>query len=279
MKMKAMIALAVAAAAMPFAAVAQETSAPDLEMWRLDCGTLEISDIDSFSDGYLYEGQSKTLTDSCYLLRHGESYLLWDAGLPGALAGGSMTQGVYSVSLARSIADQLGDLELTPGDIDFVGVSHYHFDHIGQLAEFAASTLLVNERDLAAVETSEDESTTLPFTPWLNDRERATTFPGDHDVFGDGSVVILATPGHTPGHSSLLVRLPETGNVLLTGDLYHFREQIENSGVPRFNTDRADTLASMERFTQIDEALDAMIVIQHDPGDIERLPAFPASAR
>jgi glyoxylase-like metal-dependent hydrolase (beta-lactamase superfamily II) len=89
----------------------------------------------------------------------------------------------------------------------------------------------------------------------------------------------LSTPGHTPGHSSLLVRLPESGNFLLTGDLYHFREQIENRGVPAFNTDRADTLASMERFDQIDASLDAIIVIQHDPGDIERLPVFPASAR
>ncbi|MGJ8536944.1 MAG: N-acyl homoserine lactonase family protein, partial [Parasphingopyxis sp.] len=92
-------------------------------------------------------------------------------------------------------------------------------------------------------------------------------------------VTILFMPGHTPGHSSLLVRLPETGPVLLTGDLYHFREQIENEGVPVFNTDRADTLASFARFLQIDQALDAMIVIQHDPGDLERLPAFPESAR
>lgn len=264
---------------LPTAANAQEASAPDIEMWRLDCGDLDIQDLDMFSDGYLYEGQSKQLTVGCYLIRNGDRYLLWDAGLPDALIGNPMTVGDNTGSLERTIVDQLGELNLAAGDINFVGISHYHFDHTGQLARFAASTLLINERDFVAVETHLDENTTLPFTPWLNNRERATTFSGDHDVFGDGSVVILSMPGHTPGHSSLLVRLPETGNVLLTGDLYHFREQIENSGVPRFNTDRADTLASMERFMQIDEALDAMIVIQHDVGDIERLPAFPESAR
>lgn len=266
-----------ALAAMGAAAAAQD--APDIEMWRLDCGTLVLSDSASFSDGHLYDGVPRTLTDSCYVIRNGDRYLLWDSGLPGALAGNSMTEGVYTVSLGSTIADQLGQIGLTPAQITFVGISHYHFDHIGQAAFFAGSTLLINERDLAAVEAGIDADTTAAFKPWLENRENATTFARDHDVFGDGSVTILATPGHTPGHSALLVRLPETGNILLSGDLYHFREQIEARGVPQFNTDRADTLASFERFLQIDEALDAIIVIQHDPGDIGRLPAFPASAR
>ena len=260
------------------ATAAHTQEAAEIEMWRLDCGTIELSDSASFSDGHLYDGVPRTLTDSCYVIRNGDRYLLWDAGLPGALAGNSMTSGVYTVSVERTIADQLGDIGLTPEQINFVGISHYHFDHIGQLTDFAQATLLINERDMAAVTEGVDGDTTAAFTPWLENSERATTFPRDHDVFGDGTVTMLAMPGHTPGHSALLVRLPETGNILLSGDLYHFREQIENRGVPQFNTDRADTLASFERFLQIDQALEARIVIQHDPGDVERLPAFPASA-
>ena len=98
-------------------------------------------------------------------------------------------------------------------------------------------------------------------------------------VFGDGSVRIVAMPGHTPGHSSLVVKLPKSGTFMLTGDLYHFMEQIENKGVPEFNVDRADTLASFHRFDQMADNLEATVVIQHDARHLGLLPAFPESAK
>jgi N-acyl homoserine lactone hydrolase len=101
---------------------------------------------------------------------------------------------------------------------------------------------------------------------------------GDVDIFHDGRVVMLDTPGHTPGHNALLVRL-QSGNVLLTGDLYHFTEQVAIKGVPPFNTDRADTLASMDRFDKIARNLNAKVIIQHEPADIAKLPRFPLSAK
>ncbi|HYN45669.1 MAG TPA: N-acyl homoserine lactonase family protein, partial [Allosphingosinicella sp.] len=100
----------------------------------------------------------------------------------------------------------------------------------------------------------------------------------DHDVFGDGSVVMLAMPGHTPGHHSLLVRLRDRAPLLLTGDLYHFTENVRNNGVPSFNTNRADTLASFVRFRAIAGSLRAETIIQHEPADIAKLPAFPEAA-
>jgi len=98
-------------------------------------------------------------------------------------------------------------------------------------------------------------------------------------VFGDGSVIVLWTPGHTPGHSSLLVRLKEMGPVLLSGDAAHFRENYDSNGVPSFNFDRAATVASIERMKQIVANLKAIVVIQHDMRDIGKLPAFPAAAK
>jgi N-acyl homoserine lactone hydrolase len=98
-------------------------------------------------------------------------------------------------------------------------------------------------------------------------------------VFGDGSVIVLRTPGHTPGHSSLLVRLKEMGPVLLSGDAAHFRENYESNGVPSFNFDRAATIASIERMKQITANLKATVVIQHDMRDISKRPAFPATAK
>lgn len=262
------------------AAATNPATAPDLSLWRLDCGTLELSDTGPFSDAHLYDGETRTLTDSCYLIRHGEQYLLWDTGLPAALKGNSVTEYVFTLTLDTTIAEQLAKIDLIPDDIDLLAVSHYHDDHLGQAAQFADATLLMNSRDFAAVSEGQNEAAAAALAPWIGeDAGETRLFAGDLDVFGDGSVVVKAMPGHTPGHSALLVRLPETGAVLLTGDLYHFEEQISNRGVPSFNTDRADTLASFERFNQIAKSLDARIVIQHDPRHIERLPAFPEAAR
>ena len=102
---------------------------------------------------------------------------------------------------------------------------------------------------------------------------------GDHDVFGDGRVVILELPGHTPGHGGLLVRLADFGPVLLSGDLYHFRREIGKRNVSRWNTSRADTLASIERFEAMVSKLQPTVVVQHEPADVKLLPLFPASAR
>jgi len=103
--------------------------------------------------------------------------------------------------------------------------------------------------------------------------------PLDKDVFGDGSVIMLYTPGYTPGHHSLLVKLPQTGAVLITGDLAPFHENYDSNGVPTFNFDRAQTLASLDRFKKIAAGTKATVVIQHDARDVDKLPALPAAAK
>ena len=262
-------------------ALAQDT--PDLEMWRLDCGELTTSDLGAFSDAHLYDGKSFELIVSCYLIRNGDRYLLWDAGLTADLVGTTMTEGPFTVSMERSIVDQLGDIGVAPERVTFVGVSHYHFDHTSQLTAFPSSTLLIGAADWDVVKSTAEPNPLIdprPFAPWLSETPSpVTAIPHDHDVFGDGSVIMKAMPGHTPGHTSLLVRLPQKGDVLLTGDLYHFEEQVTNRGVPTFNTNRADTLASFERFNAIAKSLDATVVIQHDARHLDRLPAFPESAK
>ena len=117
------------------------------------------------------------------------------------------------------------------------------------------------------------------FATWIKGEGKVEPVPLDKDVFGDGSVLMLNTPGHTPGHHSLLVKLKEKGNVLLSGDLSHFHENYEANGVPTFNTDRAETLASIDRFKKIAANLKATVIIQHDARDIGKLPAFPAAAK
>lgn len=248
-----------------------------LALWRLDCGTLEIGNLDDFSDTYLYVGRKKTLTDSCYLIRNGDRYLLWDTGLTADLVGRTVAEGSDRMTLRRRMTDQLVELGVKPAQVSFVGISHYHFDHTGQAADFPAATLLVDQRDWDAIKERQERA--QPLKPWISGGGKVQPLSGDHDVFGDGSVTMLATPGHTPGHRSLLVRLKDSGPVLLSGDAVHFTENWDRQGVPSFNTSRAETLASMDRLRQIAKSLNARFVIQHEPADIAKLPAFPAAAR
>ncbi|HEY0044988.1 MAG TPA: N-acyl homoserine lactonase family protein [Allosphingosinicella sp.] len=251
-------------------------AAADMALWRLDCGTVDVGNLDIFSDAYLYVGQKKTLTDSCYLIKHGENYLLWDTGLPGELVGKSAPAGAFTMSVRTRITEQLARIGVTPGQVNFVGISHNHDDHIGQAADFPKAALLIGAEDFEATKKGPSAAR---LAPWISGGGKVEPIAKDHDVFGDGSVVILDMPGHTPGHHSLLVRLPKTGPVLLTGDLYHFNENVRNRGVPSFNTDRADTLASMDRFDAIAKSLKARVIVQHEAKDIAKLPAFPQAAK
>ncbi len=135
--------------------------------------------------------------------------------------------------------------------------------------------MLIGKKDFDVVKTREQLKPR--FAPWLTGGAKVEEVTSDKDVFGDGRVTILTLPGHTPGHSGLLVRLA-SGPVLLSGDQYHFAEQVANRGVPTFNTDRADTLASHDRFDRLAKNIGARVIIQHEPRDIPKLPPFPRAA-
>lgn len=255
---------------------AAEAAAPALYAEVLDCGTISISDLDAFSSAGDYAGEQATFTNTCYLVRHPAGMLLWDLGVPGILSvAGPVVQDIFTVSLSATLTEQLEALGLTPADIDYVSISHSHFDHIGQADQLQGATWLVHQAELDAMippdgsvpETSADQIALFNAFRGLP-RE---VFTGEKDVFGDGSVVIFETPGHTPGHTSLQLTLPETGPVLLTGDLYHRSRSRERSRVPRFNYDEAQTLASMEAFEARAERLGAKVVIQHERADVEPL--------
>lgn len=250
-------------------------SLPALSMWRLDCGSIGVRDLDVFSDTYLYRGQKKTLTSSCYLIKRGAQYMLWDTGLPASAMASPSGGGAFTQNLSTTIAAQMARLGVMPGQVSFVGISHSHGDHTGQAADFGQATLLMGPADFEAVKAGADAAR---FAPWITGGAKFEAVPRDKDVFGDGRVVILDMPGHTPGHKSLFVDLA-SGPVLLTGDLYHFSAQVANNGVPRFNADRSDTLGSFDRFKAIARNRRAKVIIQHEPADIAKLPAFPQAAR
>jgi len=251
---------------------------PLMELWRLDCGDFRINDINAFmSDTSEYPAAPKHLVGSCYLIRHGEAYLLWDTGMPAALIGHPSVDPVMTVTLRTTIVDQLARIGVRPEQVSLVGISHYHGDHTGQARAFPGARLLMGAGDFAVMR-GRPAAQQADLARWLTGGGQITEVQGDLDVFGDGKVIMLNLPGHTPGHHALLVRLA-SGPVLLSGDTYHFTEQVAHRGVPPFNTNRADSLASMDRFDRLGRNLHANVIIQHEPADIAKLPAFPASAR
>lgn len=263
-------------------AATAETGKAMLSIARLDCGTIQVNNLNVFSDTDAYTGQKMTLVDGCYLLRHGDEYLLWDTGLPASLKGTALSAGgPMSATLSKTIDEQLKVLRVDITQVRTVAISHYHFDHVGQLPEFAHAKLLIGRGDWEAVTAAKPAPNVnpAPFKSWIDGAaDNVEIVAGDKDIFGDGSVIMLATPGHTPGHSSLLVRLVHKGPLLLSGDAAHFTANYENDGVPTFNTNRADTLASLQRIKGLAKNLKATVIIQHEPADVAKLPAFPAFA-
>jgi len=260
---------------------ASSQSTPSVKLWRLDCGTIQVNDMDAFSDVHAYAGRKTRITDSCYLIKHGDTYLLWESGLPAAVKGAPLNdRDTFSPTLAHTIAEQLTQIGVTPAQIGILGISHYHFDHLGQAAAFSGAKLLIGARDWAALKADPAPFGVQPelVAPWVKGGGTVDPVSGDRDVLGDGSVTMLETPGHTPGHHSLLVRLAGLGPVLLSGDVAHFRENYDSDGVPSFNTSRAETLASLSRLKQLAKNLKATLIIQHDARDIAKLPTFPAAA-
>jgi glyoxylase-like metal-dependent hydrolase (beta-lactamase superfamily II) len=259
-----------------FAGLAVSARAADVSLARFDCGTPQgpTAVNERFSDTFAYGDLKLQLVFSCYLVKHGDDYMLWDTGH-------AMT--APNVAPKVSLVDYLARIDLKPDQIKYVGISHYHPDHTGQIASFPKATLLISAREWDAISSSKppEGANFKPFESWIKGDSKVEPLPLglDKDVFGDGSVIMLRTPGHTAGHSSLLVKLPQMGPVIITGDAVHFRENWDTDGVPAFNYDRAQTVASIERLKKIAANLKATVIIQHDARDVEKLPVFPAFAK
>ncbi|MBV9834119.1 MAG: N-acyl homoserine lactonase family protein [Alphaproteobacteria bacterium] len=248
--------------------------APEITLTRIECGTPQAPTAvnQRFSDTYSYGDLKVQFVYSCYLIKHGNDYMLWDTG---------HSMSAPNVAPKVSIVDQLAQLKVTPDQIKFVGISHYHADHTGQVASFPKSTLLIGTGDWDVLNNPKplQGANVAPFEHWMKGGGKVEPVPQDKDVFGDGSVMMLYLPGHTPGHHGLMVKLPQMGVVVLSGDLVHFQENWNTDGVPAFNIDRAQSVASIERVKKIVAAHKATLIIQHDQRDIAKLPAFPAAAK
>lgn len=269
---------ALAALSLQVAPASAQTAASLMRLYTLDCGRLDIQDMGIFSDTGEHAGEPGVMAVPCYLVRHGKDWLLWDTGLGDDLA--ALPQGKTQLggqwTVRRTLVSQLAELGLKPDDIRYVALSHLHADHSGNIGLFPHATFLLASEELSWAETRPAPLGVDAHLVTEVPRENVTLLAGDLDVFGDGAVSILRTPGHTPGHRILLLRLPNSGPILLSGDLFHTRENYEKSLVPTVNVSRADTLASINRLAGIVAFTHARVVVQHAPADFAAMPVFPA---
>ncbi|MBC2838361.1 N-acyl homoserine lactonase family protein [Robiginitalea sp. SC105] len=260
-------------------AEAAEALAPDVRLYALDGGTVQVNNLELFSQDTTYRGESAEFADAYYVVVHPKGTLMWDAGLSEGLVAMAepftSPDGAFTVSRPDSLATQLQAIGMTPADIDYLSLSHTHFDHSGHAESLPNATWLVQEAEYDFVMSPEVQEQQPDMYNAVNDIENLQKISGDYDVFGDGTVVIKLLPGHTPGHSALYLELPEAGPVLLTGDMYHFERNREHRRVPIFNWDASKTLESMEAFEAFADSTGAAVYIQHSKKDFARLPLAP----
>jgi N-acyl homoserine lactone hydrolase len=253
---------------------AQKVSAPRLYMF--DCGLLKSRDPKPLLD------HGVTLTDMsvvAYLIVHPRGTLLYDSCvIPDELVKpGGTTEARATVH--KSLTGQLAEIGYKPTDITYLALSHNHYDHSANANRFAGSTWLVAkaERDFMFPEKPQaKENTAAPrFSALKNSKTKM--LDGDYDVFGDGTVILVATPGHTPGHQSLFVKLAKTGPVVLSGDLYHYPSELTDRAFnPYGGPVSAAENASRTKMDAFMKAKGAELWIGHDLELFGRLKKSPA---
>ena len=277
MKSRIMAALTILACLAGAAAVPAVSKGPRL--YVLDCGDIKPMDPTLFGLRKEEIAGDGSFVTPCYLIVHPKGTLMWDVGqVPDAQIPGDGTEVVVQDLLRsrKKLLPQLEALGYEPADITYLAMSHYHLDHTANANLFVGSTWIVQQAEYDAMFGDKDFAIRDPSSyDKLEDSKRITLNDADHDVFGDGTVVIKSAPGHTPGHQMLFLRLKKFGPLLLEGDLYHLPEERTLDRVPTFDFDPAMTRATRVKTEAFLRKTGATMWIQHDPPTNAKLRKAP----
>lgn len=256
-------------------AAEQLAAEPTVRLFTLDCGGIIAKQPNLFDESASLGDEPREMAVPCYLIRHTDGDLLWDAGLSGDMATAASESEAFKLWLNRPLSDELADAGVSFADIDYFAMSHSHFDHSGNAASLHDATWIASSDEIAFTKSQFGVNMGVSEVFNIPETTKVLEITEDHDVFGDGSVILVQTPGHTGGHMALLVNLEETGPVLLSGDLYHYQESRDQQLVPTFNYDAAQTRLSMEKFEALAKETGARVVIQHSKAEFDTFPRPP----
>jgi N-acyl homoserine lactone hydrolase len=254
------------------------------KLYRLDCGHSLANDESVWTPGENV-GRSIEFSSTCWLIKRGSEWVLWDTGVPQATLndpkGWSTLPKLIVYHLDKTITGQLAEIGLKTSDITYVAISHTHGDHIGNVGLFPNSTILMQRVEytwISSPDGTNDNVNQLKALArkLLGTPKQLQLLDGDTDVFGDGSVTLISTPGHTPGSQSMLVHLKNSGFIILSGDVVHLEENFEKNIVPSLNTDKATSIASMDRVRRMIATYQAKLFINHDKAQSDTLKLLPA---
>lgn len=257
-----------------------------VRLYVMDCGTLHIADMGRFQLRK-EEVAATDLSVACYLVVHPKGTLIWDTGAVPDNAwkptGSPVKQHLMlpdaqqrDLTMVKSLTAQLAEPGYSPSNITYVALSHYHYDHTANANDFAGATWLVRQAERDAMFAEKPPGTTQPSTyAALRNSETLILKNDEHDVFGDGTVVIVSAPGHTPGHQVLYLKLAKTGGVVLSGDLYHYPEERSLDRVPTFEFNPAQTRATRVTIDAFLKKTGAQLWIQHDFNGFAKLKKSP----
>jgi N-acyl homoserine lactone hydrolase len=254
------------------------------KLFRLDCGRSLANDESVWTPGENV-GRSIEFSSTCWLIKHGSEWLLWDTGVPEAALndprGWSTLPKLIVYHLDKTLGNQLAEIGLKSRDISRVAISHTHGDHIGNMGLFLDSTIMMQRAEYSWINSGTGPNDNVNqlialARELMGTPKNLQLIDGDTDVFGDGSVTLISTPGHTPGHQSLLVHLKAFGFIILSGDVVHSEENFEKNVVPSLNTNKQDSLASMETIRQLIATYKATLFINHDKKQEDKLRLLPA---
>jgi glyoxylase-like metal-dependent hydrolase (beta-lactamase superfamily II) len=261
------------------AGTTEQTNGVD-RIYVINCGENHVKDVSRWTPG-VNVGKPHVFANHCYLIRHARGWMLWDTGNADRLAalpnGLSVAGGAITAYMKKPLVESLKEIGVTPADIRHFAMSHAHGDHSGNANLFTAATLYVQRAEYDAMFGPEPQK--YGFIPANFERLRgnpAMIIDGDFDVFGDGSVTLKAAPGHTPGHQVLVVRLPKTGPVMLSGDMVHLTHSWNFRVAPSFNFDVARSMATIDAMKAYAQRTGTQLWINHDMEQGAKIPKAPA---
>ncbi|MFZ3226619.1 MAG: N-acyl homoserine lactonase family protein [Xanthobacteraceae bacterium] len=253
-------------------------------LYRLDGGHSLANDESVWTPGENV-GRSIQFSSTCWLIQRGNQWLLWDTGVPESALndpkGWSTLPKLIVYHLDKTLTEQLATIGLRPNDVTYVALSHTQGDHIGNVRLFPNSTVLMQRAEYEWISTPDGPNDNVNQLKALARKLMGTPkhlklLDGDTDVFGDGGVTLVSTPGHTPGSESLMLHLKNSGFIILSGDVVHLEENFEKDTVPSLNTDEAASIASMERVKRMIATYKAKLFINHDKAETDALKLIPA---